>query len=75
MFTISRSVRVAVLSVASIAITGFPLQAGTVTTVPATPCSTTMPSCAPRPAWWCIHPGFQLFGYCDPDSKGCLDDE
>jgi len=38
-------------------------------------CSSTMPSCAPKPAWVCIHPGVTINGMCDPDSEGCLDTE
>jgi hypothetical protein len=38
-------------------------------------CSPTMPSCAPRYNWDCIHGLIHIVNKCDPDSAGCLLEE
>lgn len=35
-------------------------------------CSPTMPSCAPRNDWDCIHGLIHILNKCDPETAGCL---
>lgn len=38
-------------------------------------CSSTMPSCAPKYNWDCIHGEIHIVNKCDPDTAGCLIEE
>lgn len=31
-------------------------------------------SCAPKSGWFCVYDTIWKYNFCDPDSKGCLDD-